>query len=131
MIDIEANKRTAVRMIEQLSRGIIDDSLVTSDAYWWVPGQGDLTREQFQAMIDQFSKLRKEGGKMEVTGITAEGNRVAVEAESEIALVNGKLYQNTYHFLFLFKNGKICCSKEYNDSAYAAGVLGKLTAGGA
>lgn len=111
-------------MIKQLARGIIDDNLVTDDAYWWVPGQGNLTRAQFQELVDNFSNLRKPGGKMEATGITAEGDRVAVEAESEIELVNGGVYQNTYHFLFLFRNGKIYCSKEYNDSAYAAQVLG-------
>src|SRR5438128_233104 len=107
MSDIEANKKTALRMIEQISRGIIDDALVTPDAYWWIPGQGNITRAQFQVLVDGFGKLRKNPGVLKTTGITAEGDRVAVEAEAEIELINGKLYQNTYHFLFLFKNGKI------------------------
>lgn len=126
MSDVEANKRTALRMIEQISQGIIDDTLITDDAYWWVPGQGNMTRDQFQVLVDAFGKLRKGRGLLKPTGITAEGDRVAVEAEAEITLVNGILYQNTYHFLFLFRDGRIYCSKEYNDSGYAATVLGSL-----
>ena len=129
MSDIEANKKIALRMIEQISLGIIDDELVTPDAYWWVPGQGNLTRAQFQTLVDGFGKLRKKLGGIKVTGVTAEGDRVAVEAEAEIELVNDKIYQNTYHFLFLFKNGKICCSKEYNDSHYAAEMFRSFAGG--
>ena len=129
MSDIEANKRTALRMIEQISRGIIDDELITPDAYWWVPGTGKLARGQFQVLVDAFGKLRKTPGGLTVTGITAEGDRVAVEAEANIELTNGKIYRNTYHFLFLFRDGKIYCSKEYNDSRYAAEMLGAFAGG--
>ena len=51
------------------------------------------------------------------------GDRVAVEAESHGDLKNGKTYNNTYHFLFVFRDGKICLTKEYNDTAYAAAAL--------
>ena len=50
------------------------------------------------------------------------------EANYEITVrfTNGKTYNNTYHFLFVFRDGKICLSKEYNDSAHAAWALGPL-----
>ena len=63
---------------------------------------------------------------MEVKGVTAEGERVAVEAESFFELNDGRRYNNTYHFLFEFRDGRICCAKEYNDSGYAAATLGLL-----
>ena len=52
-----------------------------------------------------------------------EGDRVAIEAESHFELNDGRVYNNTYHFLFLFRDGRICCAKEYNDSRYAAETL--------
>jgi ketosteroid isomerase-like protein len=111
-------------MIEQITRGIIDEALVTPDAYWWVPGRGKISRAEFQQLIDSFGKLRRSEGRMVVHGITAENDRVAVEAESFVELINGSTYNNTYHFLFEFEAGKIRCSKEYNDSKYANDILG-------
>ncbi|HEY3699696.1 MAG TPA: nuclear transport factor 2 family protein [Spongiibacteraceae bacterium] len=120
----EHNKQIALKMIEQITRGIIDDTLVAPDAYWWIPGRGKITRAEFQQLMDAFGKMRRGEGRMVIHGVTAENDRVAVEAESFVELINGKLYNNTYHFLFEFENGKIRCSKEYNDSKYAAETLG-------
>jgi hypothetical protein len=57
------------------------------------------------------------------TGATAEGERVAVEAESYARMSNGKIYQNKYHFLFTVRNGKIQAVKEYLDTMHANDVL--------
>jgi ketosteroid isomerase-like protein len=120
----EANKKIALKMIEQITRGVIDETLVAPDAYWWIPGRGKISRAEFQQLIDSFGKLRRSEGRMVVHGITAENDRVAVEAESFVELINGSTYNNTYHFLFEFDGGKIRCSKEYNDSKYANDILG-------
>ena len=56
-------------------------------------------------------------------GLTAEGDRVAVEAESYAKMKNGKTYQNTYHFLFIVRDGKIQSVKEYLDTIHANAVL--------
>lgn len=126
MADIEHNRRVARRMLERIAAGVIDDELVTPDVYWWVPGVGEMSREAFTALVAQFSALLEGEGRMVVRGITAEGDRVAVEAESFFTLKGGRPYNNTYHFLFLFRDGRICCAKEYNDSRYAAETLGLL-----
>lgn len=126
----ESNKKIALKMIEQIMRGIIDETLITEDAYWWVPGQGRLTKTEFRGLMDAFGALRRGVGRMVIHGVTAEGDRVAVEAESFVELIDGRTYNNTYHFLFEFENGKIRCSKEDNDSRYAAEVLGAFAGGG-
>lgn len=126
MTETEKNRRTALSMLERISQGIIDDALVTEDVYWWVPGQGNMSRAEFSALMGVFSGLHKGDGRMEVKGVTAEGDRVAIEAESHFQLNDGRVYNNTYHFLFQFRDGRICCAKEYNDSRYAAGILGLL-----
>jgi uncharacterized protein len=55
--------------------------------------------------------------------VTAEGDRVAVEAESHAKMKSGKLYQNKYHFLLTIRDGKIQGVKEYLDTAHADEVL--------
>ena len=44
MSDTEHNRRIALRMLERIAQGVIDDELVTADVYWWVPGRGDMSR---------------------------------------------------------------------------------------
>ncbi len=46
-----------------------------------------------------------------VQGVTAEGDRVAIEAEGRAELKNGRIYANRYHYLFVLRDGKILPSK--------------------
>lgn len=118
------NRDTALRMIDEISKGVIDDSLVTEDIAWWVPGRGIIQRGEFTEIVKAFRSFLDGDLKMTVHGVTTDGDRVAVEAETMARLKNGKIYNNTYHFLFLFRNGKIYLAKEYNDSRHAAEVFG-------
>ncbi len=122
----EENKKTALKFMESMSAGGVDESLLTPDVQWWVPGRGTMSKQDFFALAGDFQGMIKDKITMKVHGVTAEGDRVAVEAESYGELKNGKVYNNTYHFLFVFRDGKICLSKEYNDSAHAASVMGGL-----
>ena len=120
----EENRRTALKFFEALSSGRLDETLITDDIAWWVPGRGTLSKAEFMALADGFQGLVESPITMTVKGVTAEGDRVAIEAESYGKLRNGKIYNNTYHFLLQFRDGKVCLSKEYNDSKHAADVLG-------
>ena len=55
--------------------------------------------------------------------MTAEGERVALEAESHGTHKSGKKYNNHYHFLFRIRDGKIAEIREYADTAHARDVL--------
>jgi ketosteroid isomerase-like protein len=50
--------------------------------------------------------------------MTAEGDRVAVEAEAKGTFHTGKAYRNKYHYIFTFRNGKITRIGDYSDSAH-------------
>ena len=63
------------------------------------------------------------GLKLTPKGITAEGDRVAVEAESYGQHANGKVYNNQYHFLIEVRNDKIQAVREYLDTMHANEVL--------
>lgn len=51
--------------------------------------------------------------KITVKGMTAEDDRVAVEAESHGVLRDGTPYDNAYHFLIRMRNGRILSIDEY------------------
>jgi ketosteroid isomerase-like protein len=55
--------------------------------------------------------------------ITAEDDRVAVEAESFATHVSGKPYNNKYHFLMRYRDGKLLEFKEYMDTELVTDVL--------
>jgi len=63
------------------------------------------------------------GIKFDIRGMTAEAERVAVEASSEGAHVSGRVYRNQYHFLFEFAGGKLKSLKEYMDTERVTEVL--------
>jgi ketosteroid isomerase-like protein len=96
---------------------------LTDDVQWWVPGPGLMTKEAFFAVAGAIAAKVKGNVSFKIHGATAENDRVAIEAESFGEMVDGKVYNNTYHFLFVFRDGKICLSKEYNDTRHAAEVF--------
>jgi ketosteroid isomerase-like protein len=58
-----------------------------------------------------------------ITGMTSEGDRVAVEAYSDGRHISGQHYHNEYHFLFRFKDGQVLELKEYMDTERVTEVL--------
>jgi ketosteroid isomerase-like protein len=64
-----------------------------------------------------------EGLHFEILNMTAEEDRVAVEATSRGLHASGKLYANHYHFLFHLRDGKIAVMKEFMDTELATEVL--------
>jgi ketosteroid isomerase-like protein len=57
--------------------------------------------------------------RMDIHGLTAEEDRVAMEAESHVAnSQNGRVYNNFYHYLFRIRDGKLSLFKEYQDTLH-------------
>lgn len=80
---------------------------------------------QFAAAPKLMSKYMKKPILMRLIAMTAEGDRVAVEADSYGEMINGKVYENSYHFLFVLKEGKILEVREYCCSYTAQDVFGE------
>lgn len=55
--------------------------------------------------------------------ITAQHNRVALQASSKATHINGRPYSNVYHFLFTIESGKIQRIDEYYDTHHTAEVF--------
>jgi uncharacterized protein (TIGR02246 family) len=84
---------------------------------------GSYNKEQIAGYAAGILQVFPKGIRFTVKGITAEGERVAVEAESEGMHVSGKLYSNQYHFLFRFRDGKVVEFKEYMDTERVTEIL--------
>jgi hypothetical protein len=64
------------------------------------------------------------GLRFETEAMTTEGERIAAQASGRGEHVNVRLYSNTYHRLFVIRDGKIQILKEYMDTAIAGELLG-------
>jgi uncharacterized protein len=124
-LSIEKNKQTALTMLKAV--GAWDTTtmakLMAPGATWWVLGSGPreagTSREPFlEALPATMGRLFAGPVIFTARCVTAEGDRVAVEADSEGQLANGLTYCNMYHFLFVFAGDEIVAVREYNDTAY-------------
>jgi ketosteroid isomerase-like protein len=123
-MSLQTNKQTVLGFLKSLSSGKPDGKYLCADAQWWVPGIGTVSREAFFAMADNFHKLVKAPAVIGIDAVTAEEDRVAVEAHASAELLDGRMYENTYHFLFYLRDGKIREAREHNNSAVPAALFG-------
>ncbi len=123
------SRRVALELLDAISRadaeGILN--LYADDVTVWTAGDlpfsGEHDKGEVEAMIPAVLGLFPDGLPMTVRGITADGERVAIEAESEGRHVSGKLYNNRYHFLVIVRAGRVVALKEYMDTKHAYEVL--------
>jgi ketosteroid isomerase-like protein len=133
MSDTERNKQLAIELLKAsaVHDGKRFDELLHPEATYWVIGKphlfsygGEQTREQIVAYMSTPSIFV--GGVQTTFGdITAEDDRVAVEAETKGVLPDGRVYTNVYHYLMKFRDGKIIRVKEYLDTQSAAEFFSK------
>ncbi|HEX4507648.1 MAG TPA: nuclear transport factor 2 family protein [Alphaproteobacteria bacterium] len=97
--------------------------LLADDATYWIPGDwsnaGTFTKAQVAGMVKAGTDIFDGQLDIAILGITAEGERVAVEMESNGRFKDGRPYNNSYHWLFVVRGGQIHTIKEYTDTAYA------------
>ena len=125
----ERNKQLVERFIGAMSAG---DTASIVDAYAedgavWTSGRtlisGTFTKAQIREAAGRIFEAFPQGIEFTIHAMTAEGERVAVEAESRGMHVSGKLYNNLYHFLFQFRDGQLVRLKEYMDTELVTEIL--------
>lgn len=82
-------------------------------------------------MIEAFRQLVPAGLNFTITGVIAEGDRVAVEAEGDAVTSAGAPYRNQYCFVFTLRDGLISQVNEYFCTVHADEVLWPLVAANA
>lgn len=132
----EKNRRTIESYFEAVNRrdkeGILE--LLTEDFLFKGMGRHpDWMRYQWgrdafaDAPRDMSTKMKKPIA-MNLLGMIAEGDQVAVQADSYGEMNNGKTYDNAYHFVFTFRNDKIREVLEYCCTYTVYEVFGEFVA---
>ncbi|HWM44217.1 MAG TPA: nuclear transport factor 2 family protein [Burkholderiales bacterium] len=80
------------------------------------------TREKLGRLFNAMLGQLKSGLRMTVKGMIAEGDKLALEAESYGELKNGRVYNQHYSFVIEFRGGKISAVREYLDTQHAHAV---------
>ncbi len=125
----ERNKKLVHEFFGLLNRGDVAGIL----AAYAVDGQlqtmgrtlisGRFTRAQIEAAAAQIYQAFPHGLTFEIDAMTAEGERVAVEAHSHGRHASGVTYSNEYHFLFVFRDGRLELLREYMDTERVTDIL--------
>lgn len=122
-------KITVETFFNRITEGKMDEAftLVADDVAWWVPEElpfsGTKNKKEYFAIVNRIQAGFPSGFKLLVKSMIAEGNTVAAEVESEGTHVNGKRYNNKYHFLIVVKDGKFSSVKEYMNTLHLMNLL--------
>ena len=128
---MDSNKQLAIQLFARFTKsdipGVLD--MMAEDATWLIPGKPELSpsaglydKRKIGKLFNIMLGRLKSGLKMTVRSAIAEGDKVAIEVESEGDLTNGNLYRQRYHFLIEFRDGKISAVREYLDTQHAHAV---------
>ena len=129
MTDTEMVRDVALGMLSCMNEQDYErlwDEYLTEDSTWTLIAKGTEPMRG-RAISDFFagggSIFEAGAPTIEVTGVTVEGERVAIEGTGRAKLRNGRDYDNTYHFLVIVRDGRALSVREYMDSAHVADVF--------
>lgn len=119
-------KTIALAFLEALSGAEPDTAfaMLAQDARITGPDGKPIERERFEETFRGFGGILASPYQQEILGVTAEGERVAVEARGRAELRNGRIYANIYHFLLEVRGGKVAAMREYCDTQAIAAAFG-------
>lgn len=125
-MSIEENKEVVLNWMVAFVWCNVDrmKELSSDNFMFYAPGElpvsGRYPRDVFYGMIEGLAKAILHPITFKIGSVTAEQDRVCVEAESKAQLANGLKYNNWYHYLLTVRNGKVASVKEYADSLHLA-----------
>ena len=128
----EENKKLVTRFLAKISAWDLDGvfAMMADGATWWVAGKKDQfpvaglqTKEQMEKILRSMGAQLKSPAVITTLGMVAEGDKVAVEAESHAEASNGRKYNNQYHYLVEVRDGKVQSFKEYCDTLHVKTVF--------
>ena len=123
------NKKLARELVDAMNRAdtqwFLDN--YADDVLVWTMGNtlisGKYNKDQVAGFADGIFDVFPKGIKFTIHSMIAEEDSVAMETESVGEHVSGKLYNNFYHMLVKFRDGKITLLKEYLDTELVTDVL--------
>jgi ketosteroid isomerase-like protein len=127
----DQNKAAVARFLEIFSEGDVEQTLgaLTDNATWWVSGgidgmSGSYDKDSFGKLIAGVADVYAAPLRITPTSMVAEGDKVAVEADSYAELKDGRVYDPRCHFLFqVAPDGRIALVHEYLDTKLAHDIF--------
>lgn len=125
----EDNKQLVLRFWDAFSTRRLQDAfdMLAEDATWWIAGElsisGTYTKARFIELASGILTEFPGGVQVTPTVLTAEDDRVAMEATSYGERINGRLYQNRYHFQHVVRGKQLLAVREYLDTDHANRIL--------
>jgi ketosteroid isomerase-like protein len=127
--DIEVNKEIVRGFMQAMSAG--DTAYIleayADDGYVHTMGNtlisGKYGKQQIREFADSIYDVFPAGIEFTVLSMTAEDDRVSVEAESRGEHASGQTYNNFYHFMFRLRDGKVASLTEYLDTELATDII--------
>jgi uncharacterized protein len=125
------NKQVMERYVAALEAGDAEAvrDFFAEDATWWLVGDLPMsgTWSGRDAIMDDFfgtamAQYAPGSISLEVTGMVAEGDRIALEWTSRARTTAGEPYENFCIGVFTLRDGRIAAVREYMDTAYARRV---------
>lgn len=122
------NYALAEAYLAAVTAGDLPDSLLTDDMTAWLTTQGPISKAAYQGAIRLFARMAQSPIRFTVDAITAEDDRVVIEAHSQATLINGEDYGNTYVFSIRVRDGRIAWIAEHFNALIAQEKLIPLAA---
>ncbi len=109
----EASHALAHRFLAALSAGAVPDDLLTDDMTVWTTTGGTSEKARWQGGLAMLSALFTDGLTYTADAITAEADRIAIEAHSAGTLRDGSAFANRYVFILRTRDGRIAAIAEH------------------
>ncbi len=107
------NHKLAYAYLAAVTAGELPDHLLTPDMTAWATTLGPVSKAAYQKMIRLLAQMCATPIQFAVDAITAEDDRVLVEAHSSATLISGEPYSNTYVFSIRIRDGRISWIAEH------------------
>jgi hypothetical protein len=111
--DKEASYCIARGYLAAVSDGELPDALLTPDMTAWITTGGSLVRAAYQHLIRMLFAMCESPLVFTIQSLTADEDRVVVEATSVAMLVSGDEYRNAYVFVLRIRDGLIASIAEH------------------
>jgi hypothetical protein len=121
---LDARKEKAVALILSIPKGSYPENMFAPDFSAWTGISHHLAGDVYRQRSGIISKIFKSGLTITIERVTAEEDRVAIQAHGEGVLFNDAAYVQDYHFLVIFdEQDRVRHFREYIDTQIVHDVL--------
>jgi uncharacterized protein len=102
-----------------VAAGDLPDALLTADMTGWITTQGTLGKAAYQGLVRLMARMTDGPLAFTMDAVTAQNDRIVIEAHSHGRLVNGQDYAQTYVFVLRVRGGLIASVAEHYNALVA------------